>query len=200
MRLPAASSHLGERGPQLRVQRRMRGDQIVAVPLCVGAALEGVHEPPVQRRLGVGSSHARGFHGFVRNQAAPVDCAGLSGEPVTETDVQFPPPEPFRCERGHDGDRSWVRPVGELDLDTAPVLDQEIGAARAAGAASVVLDMRGLTFMDSTGLRLVIRWDTAAREESFEFAIVPGIEVVHRVFRLTGMDEHLRVAEPPPEA
>jgi anti-sigma B factor antagonist len=63
-----------------------------------------------------------------------------------------------------------------------------------------VLDMRALTFMDSTGLRLVIRWDTAAREEGFEFAIVPGTEVVQRVFRLTGMDEHLRIAEPPPEA
>jgi len=129
-----------------------------------------------------------------------VDCAGLSGEPVTETDVQFEPPEPFRCESGHDGDRWWVRPVGELDLDTAPLLDEALGAARAAGGADVVLDMRALTFMDSTGLRLVIRWDTAAREEGFEFAIVPGTEVVQRVFRLTGMDEHLRVAEPPPEA
>ena len=128
-----------------------------------------------------------------------VDCARLSGEPVTETDVQFPPPEPFRCESGRDGDRWWVRPVGELDLDTAPALDQELGAARAAGAATVVLDMRALTFMDSTGLRLVIRWDTAAREEGFEFAIVPGTDVVQRVFRLTGMDGHLRVAEPPAE-
>jgi anti-anti-sigma factor len=118
---------------------------------------------------------------------------------VTETDVQFPPPEPFRCESGHEADRWWIRPVGELDLDTAPLLEQELGAARAAGAASVVLDMRALTFMDSTGLRLVIRWDTAAREEGFEFAIVPGTDVIHRVFQLTGMDEHLRVAEPPPE-
>ena len=54
-----------------------------------------------------------------------------------------------------------------------------------------MLDLRGLRFMDSTGLRLVIRWDTAAKEDGFEFAIVPGIEVVDRVFRLTGMDEHL---------
>jgi anti-anti-sigma factor len=64
----------------------------------------------------------------------------------------------------------------------------------------VVLDLRGLTFMDSTGLRLVIRWDTTAREEGFRFAIVPGTDVVQRVFRLTGMDEHLSVAEPPPDA
>jgi anti-anti-sigma regulatory factor len=51
--------------------------------------------------------------------------------------------------------------------------------------------------MDSTGLRLVIRWDTAARADGFRFGVVPGEEVVQRVFRLTGMDEHLTLAEPP---
>jgi anti-sigma B factor antagonist len=131
--------------------------------------------------------------------ALTVDCPVLSGEPVTETDVPFQPPESFRCETGRDGDGWWVRPIGELDLETAPQLEEELAAARAAGAGRLVLDMRALTFMDSTGLRLVIRWDTAAREEGFEFAIVPGPEVVQRVFRLTGMDEHLPVAQPPPE-
>ena len=118
---------------------------------------------------------------------------------MTETDATFQPPEPFRCESGQDGDRTWVRPIGELDLDTAPLLDEELRAARADGADRLVLDMRALTFMDSTGLRLIIRWDTAARGEGFEFAIVPGIEVVQRVFRLTGMDEHLSLADPPPD-
>ena len=118
---------------------------------------------------------------------------------MTETDGPFQPPESFRCESDRDGDRWWVRPVGELDLDTAPVLEQELTTARSAGAQHVVLDLRKLTFMDSTGLRLVIRWDTAAKADGFEFAIVPGVEVVQRVFRLTGMDEHLQVAEPRPE-
>jgi anti-anti-sigma factor len=111
----------------------------------------------------------------------------------------FQPPEPFRCETRRDGDAWWVRPVGELDLDTAPQLEQELVATREAGAARLVLDLRALTFMDSTGLRLVIRWDKAAREEGFAFAIVPGEDVVQRVIRLTGMDEHLPVAEPPPD-
>jgi anti-anti-sigma factor len=116
---------------------------------------------------------------------------------VTETHVPFPPPESFQCETGRDGETSWVRPIGELDLDTAPLLDQELTAVREAGAGRIVLDMRALTFMDSTGLRLVIRWDTAAREEGFEFAIVPGPDVVERVFRLTGMEEQIPVAPPP---
>jgi anti-anti-sigma factor len=116
---------------------------------------------------------------------------------VTETDATFQPPESFHCETGRDGDASWVRPVGELDLDTASQLDRELAALREAGADRLVLDMRALTFMDSTGLRLVIRWDTDAREQGFEFAIVPGREVVQRVFRLTGMHEHVPVAPPP---
>jgi anti-sigma B factor antagonist len=113
--------------------------------------------------------------------------------------VTYQPPDSFRCEKGRDGDAWWIRPIGELDLDTAPQLEAELEAVRSDGAGRLVLDMRALTFMDSTGLRLVIRWDTAAKADGFEFAIVPGVEVVQRVFRLTGMDEHLQVAEPPPE-
>jgi anti-sigma B factor antagonist len=113
--------------------------------------------------------------------------------------VTYQPPDSFRCEKGRDGDAWWIRPIGELDLDTAPQLEAELEAVRSDGAGRLVLDMRALTFMDSTGLRLVIRWDTAAKEEGFEFAIVPGPEVVQRVFRLTGMHDHVPVAPPPPE-
>ena len=113
------------------------------------------------------------------------------------TDPQFQPPDAFHCERGHDGETAWVRPVGELDLDTAPQVEGELAAVRAQGGRRLVLDLRRLTFMDSTGLRLVIRWDAAARADGFEFAIVPGSEVVQRVIRLTGMDDQLAVTDPP---
>jgi anti-sigma B factor antagonist len=116
---------------------------------------------------------------------------------VTQTDATFEPPESFHCESRNTGDTTWVRPAGELDLDTASQLDQELFAVREGGADRIVLDMRALTFMDSTGLRLVIRWDTDAREQGFAFAIVPGPEVVQRVFRLTGMADVISVADPP---
>ena len=88
---------------------------------------------------------------------------------------------------------------GEIDVYTAPVLRDHLDEHISQGRHCLVVDLGGVTFMDSTGLRLVIRWDTAAKADGFEFAIVPGVEVVQRVFRLTGMDEHLQVAEPPPE-
>jgi anti-sigma B factor antagonist len=90
--------------------------------------------------------------------------------------------------------------VGELDLDTAPRLDEAIVATREGGGSRLVLDLRQLTFMDSTGLRLVIRWDTAAKQDGFDFAIVPGPDVVQRVIRLTGMEDVLTVTEPPAES
>jgi anti-sigma B factor antagonist len=112
------------------------------------------------------------------------------------TEPESKRPELLHCEVARNGAAAWVKPVGELDLDTAHRVESALTGLRDEGYGELVLDLRGLTFMDSTGLRLVIRWDTAARESGFRFAVVPGEEVVQRVFRLTGMDEHLTLADP----
>jgi anti-sigma B factor antagonist len=108
------------------------------------------------------------------------------------------PPELFSCETGHDGDVAWVRPAGDLDIDTVHRVEAALAGLREQGHGHLVLDLRELTFMDSTGLRLVIRWHTAAGDDGFSFAVVPGPDAVQRVFRLTGMDGHINVADPPP--
>jgi anti-sigma B factor antagonist len=109
-------------------------------------------------------------------------------------------PTELRCEVARNGTVAWVRPFGELDLDSVHRVEAALDGLHEEGCGDIVLDLRGLTFMDSTGLRLVIRWDTAAREDGFRFSVVPGQEVVQRVFRLTGMEEHLTLVEPPREA
>jgi anti-sigma B factor antagonist len=108
------------------------------------------------------------------------------------------PPDLFSCDVGRNGSSAWVRPLGDLDLDTVHRVESALMELRAEGCRNLVLDLRGLTFMDSTGLRLVIRWHAAARDDGFRLAVVPGPEVVQRVFRLTGMDTQLTFAEPPP--
>jgi anti-sigma B factor antagonist len=115
---------------------------------------------------------------------------------VREGEESIPPVE-LRCEIVRNGEVAWVQPFGELDLDSVHRVEAALEELRGEGCEHLVLDLRGLTFMDSTGLRLVIRWDTSAQEDGFAFAIVPGQEVVQRVFRLTGMDGHLTVADPP---
>ena len=109
-----------------------------------------------------------------------------------------PPPDVFSCDIARNDGRAWVRPAGDLDLDTVHRVEAELAELREEGCRNLVLDLRDLTFMDSTGLRLVIRWHTAARDDGFSFGVVPGVDVVQRVFRLTGMDAYLTVAEPPP--
>jgi anti-anti-sigma factor len=59
----------------------------------------------------------------------------------------------------------------------------------------MVLDLQQLTFMDSTGLRLLITADMRARQEERRLVIIQGNEMVQRVMRLTRLDERLDIVE-----
>ena len=63
-----------------------------------------------------------------------------------------------------------------------------------------MLDLRGLEFMDSSGLRLVVMADMRAREAGRRFALVRGGDTVHRVFEITRMSERLEFVNAPEEA
>lgn len=103
----------------------------------------------------------------------------------------------LRCEVGHDGTSGWVTLSGELDLGSAQRVETALLGLRELGLARLVLDLRELDFMDSTGIALVVRWNGRARNEGFAFAVVPGGEAVQRVFRIAGIECELTVAEPP---
>jgi len=90
------------------------------------------------------------------------------------------------------GTIATVRPTGELDLSGAAVLEAELERlAQEADLATVVLDLRGLEFMDSSGLRLVVVADMRARDAGRRFALIRGDETVHRVFEITRMSDRL---------
>ena len=87
---------------------------------------------------------------------------------------------------------------GELDLSGAPALDQEIETLAArAGVERVVIDLRRLEFMDSSGLRVVALADRRLSAAGRALALVPGIETVQRVFEITGMVERLTFIDAP---
>lgn len=90
-----------------------------------------------------------------------------------------------------DGDERALELFGELDLATAATLEEELRAAEASDAQTIVLDLSGLTFMDSTGLRAVLVADRRLSLAGRRLALVRGPSAVDRVFTLTGADRRL---------
>ena len=90
---------------------------------------------------------------------------------------------------------------GDLDLRGTTVLDPEIERASAGpGARTVVLDLRGVRFVDSSGLRCILLAQAALARAGRRLALVRGPAAVQRVFSVTRMDEQLPFADDVEEA
>jgi anti-anti-sigma factor len=91
--------------------------------------------------------------------------------------------------------------AGELDLRGATVLDPALERVSATpGPSLVVLDLREVEFLDSSGLRSVLMADSALRATGRSLALVRGPAAVHRVFAVTRMDERLHFLDHPSDA
>ena len=88
-----------------------------------------------------------------------------------------------------------VRFAGELDIATAPHAEEELRRAEESTPPTLAVDLSGLSFMDSTGLRLVVAAAARAREANRRLVVVRGPEPVHRVLELTGLDSRLDIVE-----
>jgi len=88
---------------------------------------------------------------------------------------------------------------GDVDLATADLLRAEIRAA-SEQAATVVLDLREVSFMDTQGLAVVIEAQQAATEEERRFAITRAPEKVHRLFDMIGLTPRLTIVDDPAAA
>ena len=97
----------------------------------------------------------------------------------------------FRCELEPERERVRVRPIGEVDMATAPVVQEHLTELMAAGFRQVTLDLRGVRFLDSSGLRMILEWDARSRADGFSFALVAGPPNVQRLFELTNTTEML---------
>jgi anti-anti-sigma factor len=88
---------------------------------------------------------------------------------------------------------------GELDLASSPALEQELD--KVAGSQLVVVDLRELDFIDSTGLSVFVRAHHRAQAGGTEFAVVQGRDggQVQRLLGLTGLEERLRIGDTPEE-
>lgn len=88
---------------------------------------------------------------------------------------------------------------GELDLATSPALEQELKRAEESDAVLLILDLRGLQFIDSTGLSILIKAHQQAEASGRRFAVVRGPSQVQRLLGLTGLEERLELVDSPEE-
>jgi anti-anti-sigma factor len=96
---------------------------------------------------------------------------------------------PYRCEVFPERDRVRIAPVGELDIATAPQLEDTIRGLVESGFDQVVLDLANVEFLDSTGLRVILRWHASAEGDRRRFQVWPGPPAVQKIFSLTGTDQ-----------
>jgi anti-sigma B factor antagonist len=92
-----------------------------------------------------------------------------------------------------------VTPLGELDLTTVARVQGALDE-RPEDCELLVLDLRGLTFFDTSGMRLVVETMERAEEEDLGFALVRGSQAVQRLFTLARMEDRLPFLDEPEQA
>jgi len=96
-----------------------------------------------------------------------------------------------------DGGTVRLALTGELDIAGAARVEQELDRIERQPPATIVLDLRQLAFMDSTGLRVIIAADCRAREQGRRLVVVRGTDTVQRIMEMTRLDERLEIVDDP---
>ena len=106
--------------------------------------------------------------------------------------------EPFAIDTAEHDDRIVVTPRGELDMASAPELEQAV-MPRLQEGRWVVLDLRSLDFIDSSGLRVVVGAHRSAEERGGRFTCVRGApgSTVHRIVEIAGIDGVIEMVDDP---
>jgi anti-anti-sigma factor len=86
---------------------------------------------------------------------------------------------------------------GELDLGSAPQFEAAVRAAEREAPGVIVIDLRLLDFMDSTGLNSLLRADLRAQEGGRRLVVVRGNEQIQRLFSVAGLDDRLTFVDEP---
>ena len=102
-------------------------------------------------------------------------------------------PGPLSIRETREGGVHRLTPIGELDLATAPLLESAFDAAFGDDDAEmIVVDLTELSFMDSTGIHMLLRM-RAACEDADRLRVINGSRAVERVLDITGVRAHLPI-------
>jgi len=92
-----------------------------------------------------------------------------------------------------------IAPCGELDIATTPELERALTDATADSVETIVLDLRELSFMDSTGLRALAQANSRADERGVALSIIRGPRQIERVLEISGLGAILPLVDAPSE-
>ena len=98
-----------------------------------------------------------------------------------------------------EGAATIIAPAGEVDLVSVHAVRDALRAAVRA-SRRVVIDLRAVTFMDSSGLRLLVEAQQLAEQDGFTLAVVRGPASLERLFEVTGLGDRLELHDDPARA
>ncbi len=99
--------------------------------------------------------------------------------------------EPLTVEVASTGDQVVLVLVGELDPHTAPTLRSGIDGAVTDATTSLVLDVAGLEFIDSSGLRVIISAHKVMDDRGGRLVLRAPTENTRRLLEITGLTDHV---------
>jgi anti-anti-sigma factor len=97
----------------------------------------------------------------------------------------------YRIEVDHGSAGATVTIAGEIDMASIPPLERARERALAGNPTQVLIDLRGVRFIDSSGLKFLLETDRLSRTGGWTLQLVRPAESAMRVLTLTGIDKHL---------
>jgi anti-anti-sigma factor len=88
--------------------------------------------------------------------------------------------------------------AGEFDLSSRNRFDFHLGFVLSGEPDHVVIDLRGLSFIDSSGIQLLLDAHAASRENGFRLWLVSGEGQVRQTLHICGVTELMPLYEEPP--
>ena len=93
----------------------------------------------------------------------------------------------------HETEPGVLRLDGELDPHTAPLLEHEIASRADAGQVDIVLDLRALQFIDSSGLRVLIAAHRDLARRGGSLVLRSPSDTAQRLLEITGLVDHITI-------